>query len=97
MGRVPLVLGQVERVEVQDGKVRLHLRGLDGSAREIVTEHIIAATGYKVDVERLAFLAAGIRSKLKCVNKHRCYRQISNRPFPGYISSGSRQQIASGR
>jgi len=69
MGRVPLVLGHsVERAEAENGKVRLHLRELDGSAREIVTDHVIAATGYKVNVERLAFLDSGIRSKLKCVN-----------------------------
>ncbi len=69
MGRVPLVLGHsVERAEVENGKVRLHLRGLDGSKREIVTEHVIAATGYRVNVERLAFLDSGTRSKLKCVN-----------------------------
>lgn len=68
MGRVPLVLGQnVERAEIQDGKVRLYLRGTDGATREIVTEHVIAATGYKVDTERLAFLNPEIRSKLKCV------------------------------
>ena len=51
-----------------DRKVRLNLRGLDGSIREIVTEHVIAATGYKVDMERLKFLNPEIRSKLKCVN-----------------------------
>jgi thioredoxin reductase len=69
IGRVPLVLGHsVERAEVESGKVRLHLRGLDGSTREIVTEHVIAATGYKVNVERLAFLDSGVRSNLKCVN-----------------------------
>jgi len=70
MGRVPLVLGYtVERAEADGGKVRLHLRGLDGSTREIITDHVIAATGYKVDVDRLAFLAPDIRSKLKCVNR----------------------------
>jgi thioredoxin reductase len=69
MGRVPLVLGHtVESADVQNGKVRLRLRGLDGSTREILTEHVIAATGYKVNVERLAFLDSGIRSKIKCVN-----------------------------
>jgi thioredoxin reductase len=69
MGRVPLVLGHsVERAEVDNGRIRLHLRGLDGSSREVLTEHVIAATGYKVNVERLAFLDSGIRSKLKCVN-----------------------------
>ena len=69
MGRVPLVLGHsVERAEVDNGRIRLHLRGLDDSTREILTEHVIAATGYKVNVERLVFLDSGIRSKLKCVN-----------------------------
>jgi hypothetical protein len=69
MGRVPLVLGHtVERAEIREGMVRLHLRGLDGSVREILTEHVIAGTGYQVDAERLVFLNAEIRSKLKCVN-----------------------------
>jgi cation diffusion facilitator CzcD-associated flavoprotein CzcO len=46
MGRVPLALGyNLEHAEVRDGKVHLQLRGLNGSAREIVTEHVIAATG----------------------------------------------------
>ena len=69
MGRVPLELGyNVERAEIRGGKVHVELRGLNGSTREIVTEHIIAATGYNVDIERLAFLNPAIRSKLKCVN-----------------------------
>jgi len=69
MGHVPLALGQnVERAEVRNGKVSLHLRALDGSAQELVTDHVIAATGYKVDMERLAFLSAEIRSKVMCVS-----------------------------
>jgi len=69
MGRVPLELGyNVERAEIWGDKVHLHLRGSNGSAREIVTEHIIAATGYKVNMERLAFLNPAIRANLKCVN-----------------------------
>ena len=68
MARVPCLLGYTpERVEVQDGKVRLHLRAADGSEREVRTEHIIAATGYKVDLERLKFLSPEIRSQLKTV------------------------------
>jgi thioredoxin reductase len=68
MERVPCLLGYTpERAEVQDGKVRLHLRTADGSEREVQTEHIIAATGYKVDLERMKFLSAGIRSQVKTV------------------------------
>ena len=32
-----------------------------------MTDHIIAATGYRVDLERLKFLSSEIRSKLKTV------------------------------
>jgi thioredoxin reductase len=68
MGRVPLLLGHtVESAEVKNGKVLLHIHGLDGSKKEILTDHIIAATGYKVKMDRLAFLNPEIRSKVKCV------------------------------
>jgi cation diffusion facilitator CzcD-associated flavoprotein CzcO len=68
IGKVPLHLGCTPRgAKVQDGKVRLNVRAADGSEREIVTEHIIAATGYKVDLERLKFLNPEIRSQLKTV------------------------------
>ena len=69
IGRVPLLLGCTpERAEVRDGGVNLHLRAIDGSQQEVFADHIIAATGYKVDMERLAFLSPEIRSKLKTVN-----------------------------
>jgi hypothetical protein len=64
-GRVPVHLGHSpERAEIEDGKVRLHLRSSDGTKRELLTEHIIAATGYKVDLNRLNFLSSDIRSRL---------------------------------
>jgi cation diffusion facilitator CzcD-associated flavoprotein CzcO len=69
IGRVPLLLGYTpKRAEIQDGRVRLNLRSADGTEREIVVEHIIAATGYRVDLERLTFLSSEIRSKLKAVD-----------------------------
>ncbi len=68
MNNVPLLLGYAPQgAEVQDGKVRLHLRAQDGTEREILADHIIAATGYKVDLKRLTFLSAEIRSKLRAV------------------------------
>jgi hypothetical protein len=69
MGKVPLLLGHTpERAEIQEGRVRLHLRAADGSRREVVTEHVIAATGYKVDLHRLKFLSPEICAKLRTVN-----------------------------
>jgi thioredoxin reductase len=69
MGKVRLLLGfTLERAEIRDGKVNLYLRSEDGTNREILVDHVIAATGYKVNLERLSFLGPEIRSKLKSVD-----------------------------
>jgi thioredoxin reductase len=69
IGRVPLLLGHwPERAEIQQGRVRLQLRTVHGDEREILTDHIIAATGYQVDLARLTFLSTEIRAKLKAVS-----------------------------
>ena len=68
MNHVPHLLGHtLLRAEVQDGRVHLHLHPQHGSERVIVADHVIAATGYKVDLERLTFLSSEIRSQLKSV------------------------------
>jgi cation diffusion facilitator CzcD-associated flavoprotein CzcO len=68
VGKVPTWLGHhVERAEIQGDNVSLHLRAEDGSKKEIVTEHVIAATGYKVNLERLHFLSAELRSQIRNV------------------------------
>ncbi|MFZ0815836.1 MAG: NAD(P)-binding domain-containing protein [Candidatus Sulfotelmatobacter sp.] len=68
IGKVPLFLGQTaERADIRNGRVALHLRADDGTEREVVTEHVIAATGYKVDMDRLKFVSPEIRSCLKLV------------------------------
>lgn len=89
MGRVPLVLGyKTERAAVENGKVRLHLRGTDGSERQIVTEHVIAATGYKVDINRLAFLSPEIRSQLRAVNRTPVLSSTFESSVPGLYFVG---------
>jgi Pyridine nucleotide-disulphide oxidoreductase len=69
VGQLPTFLGQtIQGAEVVDGKAQLSLRGQDGDEQRLQADHIIAATGYKVDLNRLQFLNANIRSKLKTVN-----------------------------
>jgi thioredoxin reductase len=66
VGRVPLHLGySPQKASFQDDRVLLRLVAEDGTERTITAEHIIAATGYKVDVERLQFLSSNTRSKIK--------------------------------
>ncbi len=66
VGKVPLLLGyNIDGADIKDGNVHLHLRSHDGSAKDVEFEHVIAATGYVVDVERLKFLSREIRSQVK--------------------------------
>jgi thioredoxin reductase len=69
VGKVPLLLGMTPlSAEVLDGRVRLRLRARDGSEREVVADHVITGTGYKVDLRRLEFLNPEIREQLAVVN-----------------------------
>ncbi|GGS79516.1 lysine 6-monooxygenase [Planobispora rosea] len=55
-GRVPVLLGQtLEGATHRDG-VSLRLRGADGDLTTVHTDHVIAATGYAVDVARIGIL-----------------------------------------
>ena len=66
VGKVPLLLGyNIDGADIKDGNVHLSLRSHDGSVRSVEFEHVIAATGYVVDVDRLKFLSPEIRSQVK--------------------------------
>ena len=89
IGKVPLHLGCTpQRAKIQNGNVRLTVRAADGSEREIVTEHVIAATGYQVDLERLKFLDPEIRSKLKALNGAPVLSSNFESSMPGLYFAG---------
>lgn len=63
---VSVALGEiVERASAEDGRVRLALRSADGSRREVLTDHVIAATGYWPDVQKLEFLSESLRASVR--------------------------------
>ena len=89
MGRVALVLGFTpEGAEIRDGKVHLHLRGRDGSPKEITADHVIAATGYKVTTDRLKFLAPNLRAQLKTVQGTPALKSNFESSIPGLYFVG---------
>ena len=89
IGKVPLLLGYTpQRAEVRNGRAVLHLRAQDGSQREVVTEHVIAATGYKVDMDRLKFVSPEIRSSLKLAGGRRCSSSGFESSVPGLYFAG---------
>jgi thioredoxin reductase len=67
-GRVPVRSScEISDAGVEGGSVRLTLRGRDGTTSERVYDHVIAGTGYQVDIGRLEFLDKALRSEIACV------------------------------
>ncbi|MFC4058101.1 NAD(P)-binding domain-containing protein [Planomonospora corallina] len=64
-GNVPVVLGQTLASAVCGDEVVLSLRNEHGRVRTLHTEHVIAATGYLVDVERMNVLDGRLRYAIR--------------------------------
>jgi thioredoxin reductase len=66
---VPIRLSSaVESANVEGNRVLLKV-SRDGSASDLTVDHVIAATGYRVDVDRLTFLDEALRNHIEVVQK----------------------------
>ncbi|WP_327662045.1 MULTISPECIES: FAD-dependent oxidoreductase [unclassified Streptomyces] len=54
----------IERVAVSQGAPVLSVRTLGGRADDLSSDHVIAATGYRVDLAAMPFLGEGLRTRL---------------------------------
>jgi thioredoxin reductase len=63
--RFPVRLGErVEKATAGNGGVVLEVGGSNGTRTSLEVDHVIAATGYRVDVDKLHFLAPDIRARI---------------------------------
>lgn len=68
-GRFPMLLGAAPiAASTIGGRVHLKVELTGGTVRTIECDHIISATGYKVDVRRLPFLGEGLVRELETVD-----------------------------
>jgi thioredoxin reductase len=65
--RIPVHTGStVHEACEADGRVALKLKSTkDGAERQLVVDHVVAGTGYDINVERLAFLDQELRCKIE--------------------------------
>jgi thioredoxin reductase len=64
-GRIPYILqSNVIEAQTTGQGVRLTLRHSDGSGRHMRVDHVVAATGYRVDTQKLPFLCDQIQARL---------------------------------
>jgi len=68
VGKVPLHTGySLTDVKIQVGKVRLQLADGAGGGKTFEADHLIAATGYRVDIRRLPFLDSNLLASIRMV------------------------------
>ncbi|MGY3234505.1 MULTISPECIES: NAD(P)-binding domain-containing protein [unclassified Bradyrhizobium] len=89
VGRVPMLLGQaVREAEAKGSRVVLHIDGPDGTSRQLIADHVIAATGYRFNIGSLPFLAQRLISGLRCVQEAPSLSPSFESSIPGLYFTG---------
>ena len=89
VGRVAMHLGaQLRAVVVRDGHVHLNYSRRNGGDSTLVVDHVIAATGYRVSIQRLKFLDASVRHRLRCVEDSPVLKRNFEASVPGLYVVG---------
>ena len=87
-GHVPVLLGcDPDYAEVRSGRIYMRSDG-DQPHFELMTDHVIAATGYRVNVDRLSFLSGNIRSFLQSVESTPILSRNFESSIPGLYFVG---------
>jgi cation diffusion facilitator CzcD-associated flavoprotein CzcO len=70
VGKVPVVTDcTIASAAPRGGRLALRVAVKGEAEREIICDHLVAGTGYEVDVDRLKFLAAPLRSSIRRIEK----------------------------
>jgi thioredoxin reductase len=69
-GKMPFHLGvRIASIEAHNGHAVLQLTDAEGRQKRVEVDHVIAATGYKPDIDKLELLSPAIRKKLRLTAK----------------------------
>jgi thioredoxin reductase len=86
---VPFLLGAfVTGARERAGRAEVTFRMADGSTRVVTADHVIAATGYKVDLRRLTFLRESIQSSIRSVEHTPILSRHFESSIPGLFFVG---------
>jgi FAD-dependent urate hydroxylase len=78
---------QVREAEARGSGIRLLLDGPTQSSIDV--DHVIAGTGFRMDVARLAFLAEGLRAHIATLNGYPVLTRASESTVPGLYFTGA--------
>ena len=97
VGKIPLnVDASITEAKVQNGRVSLQLTDSAGAKKLLTTDHVIAATGYRVDLRRLAFMDSGLQSGVQSVQHTPVLSSNFESSVPGLYFVGRLPPIRSG-
>ncbi len=88
-GRIAMSLGcDIAKAEAKKDRVALTLRTSAGEVETIACDHVIAATGYRVDLGRIPFLAPTLREKIALVGRFPFVSDNFETSVPGLYTIG---------
>lgn len=68
VGKVPFNVGvEISSATVEGDRARLELTDKTGARKTLVADHVIAATGYRVDLRRLTFMDPALQAEIRAV------------------------------
>ena len=90
VGKVPLHLGfSIKEASAQNGRVKLGLADESGAEKTLEAEHVIAATGYRVDLRRLDFLHSEDLAQIRSVENTPVLSSNFESSLPGLYFVGT--------
>jgi hypothetical protein len=70
VGKMPFNLGvNITQAKVQNGRVSLEVTDNTGGRRTVGSDHVIAATGYKVDLRRLTYFSPDLHAEIQSIDQ----------------------------
>ena len=89
VGKIPLHLGlQIAGASVEADGIALRLTSPANELKVLKADHLIAATGYRVDLQRLGFIDAALRAKLHTVDRAPALSDAFESSVPGLYFAG---------
>ncbi len=88
-GKVAFHLGKtVTEAREANGRIQLTLADADGTRGVLAADHLVTATGYRADVQRLGFLSAELRASIRTTAEQPALSRNFESSVPGLYFVG---------
>lgn len=90
VGKLPVHTGwQLRTAQLEGDQVTLDFLAGDGSRQQLRVDHVIAATGYRNDLDQLGFLAPSLRERIRTVARTPVLDRNFQSSVPGLYFAGA--------